>query len=89
MRCSIEHAKTSATDALKTASKRAIQKTAEATEDLIDNKIADQITNSSKKSSKELPSTELQSNEANNEIAKETYISPQQRQQSIDQLRLI
>ena len=34
----------SATDALKTASKRAIQKTAEAIGDLIDNIIADKIT---------------------------------------------
>ena len=32
-----------ATDAIKTASKRAIQKTAEATGDLVGNKIADQI----------------------------------------------
>ena len=41
MRYSTELSKKSTTDALKTASKRAIQKTAEATEDLIDNKIAD------------------------------------------------
>ena len=34
----VDTAKKSATDAIKTASKRAIQKTAEATEDLIDNK---------------------------------------------------
>ena len=32
------------TDAIKTSSKRAIQKTAEATRDLIGNKIADNIT---------------------------------------------
>ena len=44
------HAKQSATDALKTASKRAIQKTAEATVDLIGNKIADKITRVSKTS---------------------------------------
>ena len=36
--------KKSTTDAIKTASKRAIQKTAEATGDLIGNKIADKIT---------------------------------------------
>ena len=36
-------AKESTTDALKTTSKRAIQKTAEATGDLIGNKIADKI----------------------------------------------
>ena len=38
----------------KTASKRAIQKIAEATGDLIANKIADKITSVSKKSPKEL-----------------------------------
>ena len=32
------------TDAIKTASKRAIQKTVEATADLIDKKVADKIT---------------------------------------------
>ena len=37
-------AKKSATDAIKTASQRVIQKTAEATEDLVGNKIADKIT---------------------------------------------
>ena len=37
------------TDAIKTVSKRAIQKTAEATSDLIGNKITDKITSVSKK----------------------------------------
>ena len=37
-------AEKSATDAIKTASKRAIQKIAEATGDLVDNKIADKTT---------------------------------------------
>ena len=41
-------------DAIKTASKRAIQKTAEAAGDLIGNKISDKITNVSKKPAKEL-----------------------------------
>ena len=41
--------KKSTTDAIKTASKRAIQKTAEATGDLIVNKIAHKITSVSKK----------------------------------------
>ena len=44
----IDSAKKSKTDAIKTASKRAIQKTAEAA-DLISNKIADKITSVSKK----------------------------------------
>ena len=47
--------KKSATDAIKTVSKRAIQKTAGATGDLIGNKIGDKITSISKKSVKELP----------------------------------
>ena len=45
----LDSAEKSATDAIKTASKRAIHKTAEATEDLIGNKIADKITSLSKK----------------------------------------
>ena len=59
---------------MKTDSKRAIQKTAEATGDVIGNKIADIITSTSKKSK------EVHSNEANNEIRKERYISQQKRQ---------
>ena len=39
-----DSAKKSTTDAIKTASKRAIQKTAEASFDLIGNKVADKIT---------------------------------------------
>ena len=74
---------------LKRASKRAIQKTAQATGDLIGNKIADKITSFSKKSLSEFRSAELHSNEANNKIPKERYISPQERQQIIDELRLI
>ena len=46
----LDHAKQSATDAFKTASKRAIQKTAEATTDLIGNEIANNITKVSKNS---------------------------------------
>ena len=45
----IDSAKKSTTNAIKTASKRVIQKTAEATGDLTGNKIADEITNVSKK----------------------------------------
>ena len=40
----LDHAREFATDALNTFSKRAIQKTAETTGDLIDNKNADNIT---------------------------------------------
>ena len=47
----VDTAKKSAADAIKTASERVIQKTAEATGDLIGNKIADKITSVSKKKS--------------------------------------
>ena len=46
----LDHTKKSATDALKTSSERVIQKTAEATGDLIYNKIANKITRVSKAS---------------------------------------
>ena len=82
----VDTAKKSATDTVKTASKRAIQKTAEATGDLIDNKIADKIT---AKPSKKSKNEEIQSNEVNNEIPKERYIPPKDRQKTIDELRLI
>ena len=45
----LDSAKKCTTDAIKIASKRAIKKPAEATGDLIDNKIADKITSASKK----------------------------------------
>ena len=75
----LDSAKKSATEAVKTASKKAIKKTAETTRDLIGNKIADKITNISKKSSTELQSRKLQDNKANDEIEipKERYISPE------------
>ena len=50
----IDTAKKSTTDAIKKPSKRAIQKTAEATDDLIGNKIANKITSILKKPVKEL-----------------------------------
>ena len=80
--------KKTTTDAIKTASKKAIQKTAEATGHLIGNKIADKIISVSKKSWAKLQS---QTNEGNDEseASKERYISPEKRQQSIDELRLV
>ena len=81
----VDTAEKSVTFAIRTASKRAILKTAEATGDLVGNKIADKITSASKKSHNE----EIQSNEVNNEIPKERYISPKERQIIIDELRLI
>ena len=47
----LDSTKKSATEDIKTASKRAIQKTAEGTGDLIGNKIADKTTSVSQKSS--------------------------------------
>ena len=75
-----DSAKKSTTDATKTPSKRAIQKTAETTGDLISNKIADKITSVSKKPSKELHNN-VETKEKDVEIAtpKKRYISPQER----------
>ena len=84
----IDTAKKSTTDAIKTASKRAIQKTAEATGDLIGNKIADKITSVSKKSTKELPNDETEV-DVERATPKRRYISPQERQQIINELRIV
>ena len=64
-------------DAANTASKRVVQKTAEATGDLIRNKIADKITSLGKTKSKE-----------KEEEKQEIYISPEKRKQITDDLRL-
>ena len=64
-------------DAAKTASKRVVQKIAEATGDLIGNKIADKITSLGKTKQKEKTNK-----------AEEIYIRPEKRQQIIDDLRL-
>ena len=53
-------AKKSTTNAIKTASKWEIQKTTEATSDLIGKKIADKITSVLKKSPKELQNNEIE-----------------------------
>ena len=79
-------AKKSATDVIKTASKRAIQKTGEATGDSVGNKIADKITSISKKSTKKLPTID---EDAELTTHKKRYISPEERQQIIDELRLV
>ena len=71
---------------IKTTSKRAIQKTVEATGDLVGNKIADKITSVSKKSTKKLPTIEEDSELTTH---KKRYISPEERQQIIDELRLV
>ena len=63
----LDSAKKSTPNAIKTASKRAIQKTAEAACDLIGNRIANKMTSVSKKSSTRLCSTELQSKKSHSE----------------------
>ena len=64
----LDSAKKSTTDAIKTTSKGAIQKIAEATGDLIGNKTADRITSVSKKLSKEIQNDEIEASK------KDTYI---------------
>ena len=82
----IDTAKKFATDAKKTASKRAIQKTAEATGDLVSNQIANKITSVSKKSTTKLPTIDEVEELTTH---KKSYISPEERQEIIDELRLI
>ena len=72
MRNFLDRTKQSATGSLKTATKRAIQKTAEATGDLIGNKIADKIT----RISKILPQNNSERERDEEEILRERYISP-------------
>ena len=64
-------------DAAKTASKRVVQNTAEATVDLIGNKIADKMTSIGK------PKEKKQTKDI-----EEIYIPPEKRQKIIDDLRL-
>ena len=64
-------------DASKTASKRVIQKTAEATGDLIGNNIADKVTSASK----------LKKYDKTKEV-EEIYIPPKKREQILDDLKL-
>ena len=90
----LDTAKKSTTNAIKTASKRAIQKTTEATSDLIGNKVADKIIG--KASPKDVSVSEKTHNnksEADSSspkyIPKKRYISPEEKQQIIDELSLV
>ena len=65
----LDHAKKSATDALKTSSKRIIQKAAKSTGDLIGNIIANKITRVSKSSQPN--NSEIVTNEHGIEIPKD------------------
>ena len=69
----LDSAKKSITDAIKTASKRAIQKTSEETSDLIGNK--------------DLPNDETENVEI--DTPNKRYISPEERKQIIEKLRLV
>ena len=85
-----DSAKKSTTDAIKAASKRAIQKAAEPTGALIGNKIADKITNLwKKKSTKELHDNDETEEDTEITTHKKRYVSPEERQQIIDELRLV
>ena len=64
-------------DAAETASKKAVQKTAEATGDFIGNKTAEKITSIGKPKEKE-----------KTKKIEEIYIPPEKRQQIIDDLRM-
>ena len=76
-----DHEKTLPADALKAFSKWVIQDTAEATDNLVKNKITDKSTR--------VPKTWPQNNlETNEEILRSKYISPKLRQKMIDNLRL-
>ena len=85
----LNHAKQSATDALKTSSKRVIQKTAETTGDLIGTEIVNKIAKISKTSQQN--NSETVTNEHEKEIPKKRYISPEKIQKiiDIDDLRLV
>ena len=72
----------------KTALKRSIQKIADASSDLIGNKIAGKITSVSKKSTKELQNNETEV-DVERSAPKKRYICPEERQQIIDELGLV
>ena len=99
----LDNAKKSITDAIKTESKRAIQKIAEGTGDLTGNKIVDKITSFSKS---KIPNNNDNNNNINNntnnddddddddddvesKTHKKRFISPEERKQITDELRLV
>ena len=82
-----DRVKKSTIDAIKTASTRAIQKESEA-DYLICNKTAGKITSASKKSTKELPNDKTE-DDVERTTHKKRCISPEERQQIIEELRLV
>ena len=85
----LDSAKKSTMDAIKTASKTTIQKSAEAAGDLIGNKFADIITSVSKNSDAYIKVEEGIASWKDVNVPKKRYISPEERQQIIDELRLV
>ena len=77
-----DHTKLSATGVFKTASK-----TAEGTDDLIRNKITKRITKVSENAQES--NSQTVANKHNKEISKERFLSPEERQKTIDDLILI
>ena len=81
----LDHAKQSATDALKTASKRPIQKISEATGYLMGNKLLIKL----QKSQKTSPQNNSEKVSNKQKIPKERHISPEKRLQIINDLKLV
>ena len=93
----LDSAKKSSTDAIKTASKGVFQKTAEATADLIGNKIADKITSVLTKKSNNNKNNNNNDDDDDDDddddveltTHKKKCISPEERQQIINELRCV
>ena len=82
----LDHAKQSATYAFKTTLEKVIQKTGEATGDMIGSKSSDKITKNPKNLQQN--KSETIANEHDKEKSKERDISPEERQSIIDYLGL-
>ena len=82
----LDDAKQPASGRIKTSPKRVIQKSLEATGDLIGNKTADKITKVSKHSQQH--NSEKARSDHYIEIPTERYVSPEETEKNIDKLRL-
>ena len=83
---SFDHTKKSIIDAIKSSSNRFIQKPVEAAGDLIGNKKANKVQKVSKNLQQN--NSETITNEYDKEMLKERYVSPDERQENVDELRL-
>lgn len=85
--------KKSAADALKTSTKRANQKTAATTGNLIVNKMSNKITRTASRGAASKSITSAQKDKAlinmQEGIPKGKYVSPEKRQKIIDEIRLL